>query len=237
MRGLVEIYRRNRSAPRMMRRARRRRAPVPAARRGGRDRHEPQSLRLCRQVADGRSRRHLRRRAHAGRRRHHARLRLHRRARATTWSASCSPTRMRTTSAPCPICGRACAARSMRRPSPPRCCAASCARPELARRGRRSPRCRCPAASQLAPFDLELVTLTHSIPEPNALVIRTPLGTVLHTGDWKLDPEPLVGDGDRRGGAAPPRRGGRAGHGLRFDQRAGARAHSGSEAEVRDSLD
>jgi ribonuclease J len=45
----------------------------------------------------------------------------------------------------------------------------------------------------LAPFDLELVTLTHSIPEPNAVVIRTKLGTVLHTGDWKLDPEPLVG--------------------------------------------
>lgn len=45
----------------------------------------------------------------------------------------------------------------------------------------------------LTPFDLELVTLTHSIPEPNAVVIRTRMGTVLHTGDWKLDPEPLVG--------------------------------------------
>ncbi|MBV9827492.1 MAG: ribonuclease J [Alphaproteobacteria bacterium] len=46
----------------------------------------------------------------------------------------------------------------------------------------------------IGPFDLELVTLTHSIPEPNAVVIRTPVGSVLHTGDWKLDPEPLVGD-------------------------------------------
>jgi len=46
----------------------------------------------------------------------------------------------------------------------------------------------------LGPFDLELVTLTHSIPEPNAVVIRTPAGTVVHTGDWKLDPDPLVGD-------------------------------------------
>lgn len=45
----------------------------------------------------------------------------------------------------------------------------------------------------LEPFDIELVTLTHSIPEPNAVVIRTKAGTVLHTGDWKLDPEPLVG--------------------------------------------
>jgi len=45
----------------------------------------------------------------------------------------------------------------------------------------------------VGPFDLELITLTHSIPEPNALVIRTPAGRVLHTGDWKLDPDPVVG--------------------------------------------
>ena len=46
----------------------------------------------------------------------------------------------------------------------------------------------------VGPFEIELVTLTHSIPEPNAVVLRTPLGTVLHTGDWKFDPDPLVGD-------------------------------------------
>ena len=45
----------------------------------------------------------------------------------------------------------------------------------------------------LGEFEIELVTLTHSIPEPNAVVLRTPLGTVLHTGDWKFDPDPLVG--------------------------------------------
>ncbi len=45
----------------------------------------------------------------------------------------------------------------------------------------------------VGPFDLELITLTHSIPEPNAVAIRTPLGTVLHTGDWKFDPDPVVG--------------------------------------------
>ncbi|WP_374570473.1 ribonuclease J [Phenylobacterium sp.] len=45
----------------------------------------------------------------------------------------------------------------------------------------------------LGPFDLELITLTHSIPEPNGLAIRTPLGSVLHTGDWKIDPDPLLG--------------------------------------------
>ena len=46
----------------------------------------------------------------------------------------------------------------------------------------------------LGPFDVEMVTLTHSIPEPNGLVIRTPLGVVLHTGDWKIDPNPLLGE-------------------------------------------
>jgi len=46
----------------------------------------------------------------------------------------------------------------------------------------------------LPPFELELITMTHSILEPNALAIRTPLGTVFHTGDWKIDPEPLLGD-------------------------------------------
>jgi ribonuclease J len=46
----------------------------------------------------------------------------------------------------------------------------------------------------LPPFELELITMTHSILEPNALAIRTKLGTVFHTGDWKIDPEPLIGD-------------------------------------------
>ncbi len=46
---------------------------------------------------------------------------------------------------------------------------------------------------KLGPFDIDLLTLTHSIPEPNGLAIRTPLGVVLHTGDWKIDPEPITG--------------------------------------------
>lgn len=46
----------------------------------------------------------------------------------------------------------------------------------------------------IGPFDIELITLTHSIPEPNAMAITTPLGTVMHTGDWKLDPDPVIGD-------------------------------------------
>ncbi len=47
---------------------------------------------------------------------------------------------------------------------------------------------------RIAPFDLELITMTHSILEPNALAIRTKFGTVFHTGDWKIDPEPLLGE-------------------------------------------
>ena len=47
---------------------------------------------------------------------------------------------------------------------------------------------------KLGPFDIEFVTLTHSILEPNGLSIKTPAGTVLHTGDWKVDPNPLIGD-------------------------------------------
>ena len=46
---------------------------------------------------------------------------------------------------------------------------------------------------ELGPFSLDLITLTHSIPEPNGLAIRTPLGVILHTGDWKIDPDPLLG--------------------------------------------
>ena len=46
---------------------------------------------------------------------------------------------------------------------------------------------------KLGSFEIDFVTLTHSILEPNGLSIKTPLGTVLHTGDWKIDPNPLIG--------------------------------------------
>src|ERR1700739_4133965 len=45
----------------------------------------------------------------------------------------------------------------------------------------------------LGPFDIEFIDVAHSIPESNALAIRTPVGLVVHTGDWKIDPTPLVG--------------------------------------------
>ena len=45
----------------------------------------------------------------------------------------------------------------------------------------------------LEPFKIEFITLTHSILEPNGLRIETPAGNILHTGDWKVDPNPLIG--------------------------------------------
>jgi len=45
----------------------------------------------------------------------------------------------------------------------------------------------------LDPFKIEFITLTHSIIEPNGLKIETPVGNILHTGDWKCDPDPLIG--------------------------------------------
>jgi ribonuclease J len=46
----------------------------------------------------------------------------------------------------------------------------------------------------LGPFEIEFITLTHSILEPNGLSIKTPAGIILHTGDWKCDPNPLIGE-------------------------------------------
>src|SRR3954470_18432741 len=45
----------------------------------------------------------------------------------------------------------------------------------------------------IGPFDIELCSVAHSIPESNALIIRTSFGNVLHTGDWKIDPTPVIG--------------------------------------------
>ena len=49
------------------------------------------------------------------------------------------------------------------------------------------------AKIKLGPFEIDFITLTHSILEPNGLSITTPAGIILHTGDWKIDPNPLIG--------------------------------------------
>lgn len=49
------------------------------------------------------------------------------------------------------------------------------------------------AKIDIGPFNVEFIAVSHSIPEPNALLITTDAGRVLHTGDWKLDPTPGVG--------------------------------------------
>jgi ribonuclease J len=87
----------------------------------------------------------------------------------------------------------------------------------------------------LPPFDLQLLRVTHSIPEAQALVIKTPHGVLLHTGDWKLDPEPLITvPTDEAAFAALGERGVLAMIGDSTN--AMVEGHSGSEAEVRRTL-
>ncbi len=87
----------------------------------------------------------------------------------------------------------------------------------------------------LGPFDIEFHSITHSIPEPNALVIRTPLGTVMHTGDWKLDPDPLIGEATDE--AASRKIGDEGVLAMVCDStNALVQGHSGSEGDVKKGL-
>lgn len=47
---------------------------------------------------------------------------------------------------------------------------------------------------QIGHFKVDYISITHSIPEPNVVAIKTPKGTIVHTGDWKVDPTPLLGN-------------------------------------------
>jgi ribonuclease J len=87
----------------------------------------------------------------------------------------------------------------------------------------------------LKPFALRFIRLSHSIPEAQALVIETPAGIVLHTGDWKLDPTPLIGPPtDEAALAAIGDRGVLA---IVCDStNAMVEGHSGSELDVRNTL-
>lgn len=87
----------------------------------------------------------------------------------------------------------------------------------------------------LEPFDLEFICVAHSVPEAQALAIRTRHGLVLHTGDWKLDPDPLIGRPTDE--AALIRLGEEGVLAMICDStNALVEGHSGSEAEVRRNL-
>jgi ribonuclease J len=87
----------------------------------------------------------------------------------------------------------------------------------------------------VGPFDLQFIRVAHSIPEAQALAIRTAAGTILHTGDFKLDPEPLVGP--RTDEAALQALGDEGVLAMVCDStNAMVEGHSGSEAEVRRTL-
>ena len=88
---------------------------------------------------------------------------------------------------------------------------------------------------KLGPFETTFVTLTHSIPEPNGLAIRTPLGVVLHTGDWKIDDEPVLGQ--RTDADAIRRLGDEGVLAMVCDStNVFVEGTAGSEADVRDAL-
>ena len=91
------------------------------------------------------------------------------------------------------------------------------------------------AAFDVAPFQLRFLSVSHSVPEAQALAISTPHGTILHTGDWKLDPTPMIGPPtDEAGFAAFGEKGVLA---LVCDStNATVEGQSGSEASVRESL-
>ena len=103
--------------------------------------------------------------------------------------------------------------------------------------GERVPVIALPPARRVAlgPFAIEYLGVTHSIPEANAVVLRTRFGTVVHSGDWKLDPDPVVGalsDTD-----ALRALGGEGVLALICDStNALEPGHSGSEAQVADAL-
>jgi ribonuclease J len=89
---------------------------------------------------------------------------------------------------------------------------------------------------ELKPFDLQFLRVSHSVPESQAVAIRTRHGLVLHTGDWKLDPEPLLGPPTDEAGFA--RIGEEGVLAMVCDStNALVEGHSGSEAEVRRTME
>ncbi len=91
-------------------------------------------------------------------------------------------------------------------------------------------------AFELAPFSLRYIRMTHSTPEAQALAITTSYGTVLHTGDWKFDNGPVIGDLTDE--AALRELGDKGVLALVSDStNAMVEGHSGSEADVKKSFE
>jgi ribonuclease J len=90
-------------------------------------------------------------------------------------------------------------------------------------------------ALEFGPFTVEFVTLTHSIPEPNGLLVKTPLGAVFHTGDWKIDPDPMIGEPTDFAAIDRMRAGGVLAM-VCDSTNVFVEGHAGSEADVRAAL-
>ncbi len=87
----------------------------------------------------------------------------------------------------------------------------------------------------IGPFDIKMISLTHSIPEMHAMVIRTEFGSILHTGDWKFDPNPMVGSlTDEEALSALSKE--KVIAAIGDSTNAYKEGHSGSEGELRKSL-
>jgi ribonuclease J len=88
---------------------------------------------------------------------------------------------------------------------------------------------------KLGPFELQWISITHSIPESNCIAIKTRHGTVLHTGDWKIDPAPMLGEVTNDNALKELSQQGVLAA-VVDSTNALVPGHSGSEKEVRDEL-
>ena len=170
----------------------RRRADLPRARRVGRDRHERQSLRLPRPVDHGRSRPDLRRRRISRDRPHPARSRVHREP------AGAAAGIVLTHGHEDHIGALPYLSEDLKAPLYATPFTAGLIAGKLEEEGltgqvklnivERG------GTVELGPFKVSFVALSHSIPEGNGLLIETPFGNIFHTGDWKIDETPVIGE-------------------------------------------
>ncbi len=122
----------------------------------------------------------------------HAPIRAFSRTRPTTFWLWCSPIATKITTVRCSICGRPSTGRSMRPPFTAAMLGAKRAANNIAESVEVLPM-QPGRKIEIGPFTIEAITMAHSIPESCSLLIETELGRVLHTGDWKIDLDPVAG--------------------------------------------